>query len=117
MSPMFALVLAAAVGVFYVGLSEEVVSAHTAKHLVPRRWPLWLGRDEAPSRRNVGWLAVEIPAAVFFVGMSQVVMASLAVDESQEILTRLFAIAELAFAAIWTGWLFAILAGYRRNVA
>lgn len=96
-------------------LSADIVAAHTGRQLLPARW---LGREAGqPPNRHGGWLLLEIPATVFFVGMIQLLMESLLTDVGQPGLTRLIAFAELLFTVAWSIYLLAVLVIPRRGAA
>lgn len=93
-------------------MSADILAAHSDKHSLPAGF---LGENTRPSRRSPLLLLVEIPAFVFSVGMTQLLMVSLAINESQAPVTRWIAGAELAVAVIWTANVLATAAGLRRN--
>jgi hypothetical protein len=92
-----------------VWLSADVVAAHTGRYLVSPAW-----RGPTPGRRSVGWLLLEIPATIFFVGMIQLLMWGLLTDSSQMTLTRIIAVGELVFSAAWTLYIVGTVARVRR---
>src|SRR5512146_1533288 len=77
----------------WIVLSAEMVAEHTGTPIPP------IVRQ--PVRRGRGNLLIEIPLALWLLGIGQAVIVLMALHPASTIPIRLVAVAELAISALW----------------
>ena len=109
MNPLFILFVALVCFVGFVLFSSSLVTGQTRNQLVPASW---LPGDLQRSRF---WMVVQVLIAALIVGITQVALATVALDPAQPWGTRLIAGCEIALAVGWTAYAAGVLAGRIRG--
>jgi formate hydrogenlyase subunit 3/multisubunit Na+/H+ antiporter MnhD subunit len=95
--PVTALVVSAAVIGTYVILSAELLATYWSTRMPLPRWVRL-----QPPRRSRRFMWPNVALAALVIGIGHGLMASLATDGSQPLLTRTIAVVEVVLAAVWS---------------
>ena len=97
MDPVTAFVVSASIIATYVIISAELLATYWSTRMPLPRWI----RNQPP-RRSRRFMWPNVALAALIIGLGHGLMASLATDGSQPLLTRTIALVEMLLAAAWS---------------